>query len=177
VPEDVLAVSSSDIAEALVFLTLQSGHGDSPRANVNDNQMTPSESSTGIEWFEDWPKANDMVDSIYVALIAEPSPPHQECEWAPCRSKGPLRAHTPTTAFVSGDWQPPRCKSAMRKPCDPVSVGEKVCSRERNPTKPPSQKSSAGGSWSMMSTEMKRLIASGEIRVPSTPCDVEASFH
>jgi hypothetical protein len=96
VPEDVVAVSLSDTAEALEFLTLQSGHSDSPRANVNDMQMTPYESSTGIEWFEDWPEANDMVASIYVALIAEPSPQHQECGQAPCRSNGPSRARTPS---------------------------------------------------------------------------------
>jgi hypothetical protein len=83
----------------------------------------------------------------------------------------------PAVAFVSSDRQPARCKSAARKPRDLVFVAQKVCSRERSPMKPPGQKSFAGGLRSMMPTEMKRLIASGEIRAPLAPLNVEASFH
>jgi hypothetical protein len=72
--EDVVNVSLSDTDEALELLTLESGHDYSPRFALNDAHVASSKSSTGNEWFKDWPEANDMAASVYVALTAEPLP-------------------------------------------------------------------------------------------------------
>jgi hypothetical protein len=57
-------LSSSDTEEALELLSLSSACGyHSPLLNLW--------SSSDSELFEDWPKANDMAASVYVALTAD----------------------------------------------------------------------------------------------------------
>jgi hypothetical protein len=73
-PNDVVAVSSSDTNEALKFLMLELECSDSPRPVQTNVQGTSSESSMGSEWFEDWPEANNMVARFYVNLSMESSP-------------------------------------------------------------------------------------------------------
>jgi hypothetical protein len=72
--EDVANVSSSDTDEALELLTLESCRDYSPRSALNDAHVASSESSTGSEWFKDWPEANIKVANVYVALTTESSP-------------------------------------------------------------------------------------------------------
>jgi hypothetical protein len=56
---DLVTLSSSDTEEALELLSLSPAHGLSSRL------------SEGSDLFEDWPKANDMAASVYVAFTAE----------------------------------------------------------------------------------------------------------
>jgi hypothetical protein len=62
----VVNLSSGNTEEALELLSLSPTHGPPSR---------PSDpcSSSGSNLFEDWPKANDMAVSVYVALIADAS--------------------------------------------------------------------------------------------------------
>jgi hypothetical protein len=103
--EDVVNVSSSDTDEALELLRLVSGCNDSPRPTLNDAWVTSSESSTSSDWFEDWPEANDMAASIYVALTAKPSPLYKDRGQASCRSRDLSSACSLKIALMSGDQQ------------------------------------------------------------------------
>jgi hypothetical protein len=63
---DMVDLSSSGTEEALRLLPLSSARGyHSPLSNLR-----PSSDS---ELFEDWPKANDMAASVYVALTVDAS--------------------------------------------------------------------------------------------------------
>jgi hypothetical protein len=60
----VVTLSSSDTEETLELLSLSPSHGPPSR---------PSDpcSSSGNDLFKDWPEANDMAISVYVALTAD----------------------------------------------------------------------------------------------------------
>jgi hypothetical protein len=60
----VVTLLSSDIEEALELLSLSPTHGSPSR---------PSDpySSSGSDLFKDWPGANDMAASVYIALSAD----------------------------------------------------------------------------------------------------------
>jgi hypothetical protein len=59
-------LSSSDTEESLVLLSLSPAHGyHSPLSNL--------QSSSNSDLFRDWLEANDMVASVYIALIADGS--------------------------------------------------------------------------------------------------------
>jgi hypothetical protein len=58
----VVTVSSSDIEEALELLSLGSGHVISSRPLVDEARGLSSSSSTSSDWFEDWPKARNMIN-------------------------------------------------------------------------------------------------------------------
>jgi hypothetical protein len=60
---DVVTLSSSDIEEVLELLSL------SPTCGPHSRLSEPS-SSSNIDFFEDWPEANDMALSVYIALTA-----------------------------------------------------------------------------------------------------------
>jgi hypothetical protein len=75
---DVVTLSSSDTKEALELLSLSPDRGVSSQPSRvgggGGNAQEPSSGSNfGSDLFEDWPKANDMAVSIYVALTAESS--------------------------------------------------------------------------------------------------------
>jgi hypothetical protein len=61
----VETLSPSDAEEALELLSLSPAHG--PHSRLSE----PTSSSSNL--FEDWPEANDMVASVYVALTADAS--------------------------------------------------------------------------------------------------------
>jgi hypothetical protein len=65
----VVTLSSSDTEEALEFLSMSPTRGLSSRLLEGDAQE-PSP-SYGSDLFEDWPEANDMATSVYVALAVE----------------------------------------------------------------------------------------------------------
>jgi hypothetical protein len=65
----VVSVLSSDIEEALELLSL------SPTRDQHSPLLKLC-SSSGSHLFDDWPESNDMVVSVYVALIANPSSSH-----------------------------------------------------------------------------------------------------
>jgi hypothetical protein len=65
----VVTLSSSDTEEAPQFLSLSLARGLTSQPSEGDVQE-PSLSS-GSDLFEDWPKANDMAASVYVALTAD----------------------------------------------------------------------------------------------------------
>jgi hypothetical protein len=79
-------VSSSDKKAALELHFLESGHEVSSRPLLDDARELLLSLSVGCEWFEDWPKANDMAASIYVALTVEPSSSHQARADPSCQS-------------------------------------------------------------------------------------------
>jgi hypothetical protein len=61
---DMVDLSSSDTEEVLELLSLSPTCGyHSPLSNLR--------SSSDSDLFEDWPEANDMAASVYVALIAD----------------------------------------------------------------------------------------------------------
>jgi hypothetical protein len=60
----VVTLSSSDTEEALELLSLSRSHG--PPSRPSDHC-----SSSGNDLFEDWPEANDMAISVYVALTVD----------------------------------------------------------------------------------------------------------
>jgi hypothetical protein len=61
---DMVDLSSSDTEEVLELLSLSPACGyHSPLSNLR--------SSSDSDLFEDWPEANDMAASVYVALIAD----------------------------------------------------------------------------------------------------------
>jgi hypothetical protein len=62
----MVTLSSSDTEAALELLCL------SPTYSPHSRLSEPS-SSSGSDLFEDWPEANDMVVSLYVALTADAS--------------------------------------------------------------------------------------------------------
>jgi hypothetical protein len=62
----LVSLSSRDIEEALELFSLGPTRGPhSPLLELC--------SSSGSDLFDDWPKANDMVASVYVALTADAS--------------------------------------------------------------------------------------------------------
>jgi hypothetical protein len=75
----VVTLSSSDTEEALELLSLSLDHGVSsqPWGDI------------GSDLFKDWPKANDMVGSIYVALTAESSSSQAPIANAPHNERKP----------------------------------------------------------------------------------------
>jgi hypothetical protein len=79
---DVATVSSSDTEEALEFLSLSHVRGVSSRPSEGDAQELSS--SSGSDLFEDWPKANNMAASFYVALTTEASGSRAPAANAPC---------------------------------------------------------------------------------------------
>jgi hypothetical protein len=84
----VVTLSSSDTEEALELLSLSAGHGVSSRPLGGVAQELSTSSSS--DFFEDWPEANDMVASIYVALTAEASSSRASMANAPrgkCKSR------------------------------------------------------------------------------------------
>jgi hypothetical protein len=58
----VVIVSSSDTEEALELLSLGSGHVISSRPLVDEARGLSSSSSTSSDWFEDCPKARNMIN-------------------------------------------------------------------------------------------------------------------
>jgi hypothetical protein len=60
----VVTLSSSDTKEALELLSL------CPTRGLPSRPLEPS-SSYGSDLFEDWPEANDMAVSVYVALTSD----------------------------------------------------------------------------------------------------------
>jgi hypothetical protein len=63
---DMVDLSSSDIEEALELLSLSPARGyHTPLLNL--------QSSSDSDFFEDWPKANDMITNVYVALTTDAS--------------------------------------------------------------------------------------------------------
>jgi hypothetical protein len=73
---DVPSLSSSDTEEALELLSLRPAHGP-------HSPLLELRSSSDIELFNDWPKANDMVASVYVALIVDALSSHMSIVSAP----------------------------------------------------------------------------------------------
>jgi hypothetical protein len=63
---DVASLSSSDTEEALELLSLTPTRG--PHYPLSDLRL-----SCGSDLFDDWPEANDMAASVYVALTADAS--------------------------------------------------------------------------------------------------------
>jgi hypothetical protein len=61
----VVTLSSSDTEEALELLSFSPDHGVSSQPWGGGD--------IGRDLFKDWPKANDMAVSVYVALTAESS--------------------------------------------------------------------------------------------------------
>jgi hypothetical protein len=110
-PNDVVAVSSSDTNEALKFLMLELECSDSPRPVQTNVQGTSSESSMGSEWFEDWPEANNMVARFYVNLSMESSPSCRDHGRASCCSRGRPCARISKISSMSCDQRPTRRKS------------------------------------------------------------------
>jgi hypothetical protein len=80
---DVVTLSSSDTEEALELLSLSPARG--PHSPLSELR---SSSSSGL--LDDWPEANDMATSVYVALTEDAlsscastvSAPH--CTQKPC---------------------------------------------------------------------------------------------
>jgi hypothetical protein len=175
--EDIVNVSSSDTDEALELLTLASGHSYSSQVALNNSQVASSESSTGSEWFEDWPEANDVAASIYVALTTDPLPSHLERGGASHRPRGRSRARNNEVASASGDQQPAERKSVGRKLRDQSSASRKPHDRKCSPVKPPIRMSAASGSRNRKSTEAKKLLADSNSEAPLLPHDVEDSFQ
>jgi hypothetical protein len=68
---DVVTLSSSDTEEALDFLSIGLVRGLSSRLSEGDTREPSLSSSSDL--FEDWPKANDMAASVYVALTVKGS--------------------------------------------------------------------------------------------------------
>jgi hypothetical protein len=62
----VVTLSSSDTEEALELLFLSP-----PRDSVS--HISEPSYSSGSDQFDDWPEANDIAVSVYVALIADAS--------------------------------------------------------------------------------------------------------
>jgi hypothetical protein len=60
----VVTLSSSYTKEALELLSLSPARGP-------HSQLSGLRSSSGSDLFEDWPEANDMAASVYVALTAD----------------------------------------------------------------------------------------------------------
>jgi hypothetical protein len=77
----VVTLSSSNTKKALEFLFLSSNCD--PLSRVSK----PSSSSDN-DLFEDWPEANDMATSVYVALIADASSSHALIVDAPRGDQG-----------------------------------------------------------------------------------------
>jgi hypothetical protein len=77
----VASLSCSDTEEELELLPLSPAHGlHSPLSGLH--------SSSGSDLFDDWPGANDMVASVYVALSADASSSHASMASAPyCTQK------------------------------------------------------------------------------------------
>jgi hypothetical protein len=65
----VVTLSSSDTVEALELLSL------SPARDPH-SPLSKFRSSSGGDLFNDWPEANDMVVSVYVALTTHASSSH-----------------------------------------------------------------------------------------------------
>jgi hypothetical protein len=65
----VVTVSSSDTEEALELLSLGPCHD--LASPVSSGNIREPSSSSGSELFEDWPEANDIMTSVYVALTME----------------------------------------------------------------------------------------------------------
>jgi hypothetical protein len=86
---DVVTLSSSDSEEALEVLSLSPAHDLTSQLSEGD-VLEPS-SNSGSDLFEDWPKANNMSASIYVALTAEASSSRASMADAP---RGEQRTHT-----------------------------------------------------------------------------------
>jgi hypothetical protein len=72
-PDNVVTMSLSDTEEALELLSLSPSCGAFSRPSEDDAPEPSSSSTVGSGLFEDWPKANDMAASVYVALTTEPS--------------------------------------------------------------------------------------------------------
>jgi hypothetical protein len=64
--DDVVTLSSSDTKEALELLSLNPARGP-------HSPLLKLRSSSGSDLFDDWPEANDMAVSIYVALTTDAS--------------------------------------------------------------------------------------------------------
>jgi hypothetical protein len=64
--DDVVTLSSSDTKEALELLSLNPARGP-------HSALLKLRSSSGSDLFDDWPEANDMAVSIYVALTTDAS--------------------------------------------------------------------------------------------------------
>jgi hypothetical protein len=67
----VVTISSSNTEEALELLSLGPCHNLASQVS-GDNVRGPT-SSSGSDLFEDWPKANDITMSVYIALTMEAS--------------------------------------------------------------------------------------------------------
>jgi hypothetical protein len=65
----VVTLSSSDTKEALEPLSLSHARGFSSRLSEGGAQVPLS--SSGSDLFKDWPEANDMAVSVYIALTVE----------------------------------------------------------------------------------------------------------
>jgi hypothetical protein len=62
----VVSLLSSEIEEALELLSLSPSRGP-------HSPLSKFRSSSGSDLFDDWPKANDMAVSVYIALTADAS--------------------------------------------------------------------------------------------------------
>jgi hypothetical protein len=62
----VITLSSSDTEEALELLSLSPARGP-------HSPLSKLRSSSGCDLFDDWPEANDMAVSVYVALTTDAS--------------------------------------------------------------------------------------------------------
>jgi hypothetical protein len=68
-----------------VFLSLGLGHDTLSRPSVDSTRELSPSSSAGSDCFEDWPEANDMAASVYVALTVEHLSSHQVGTGMPCQ--------------------------------------------------------------------------------------------
>jgi hypothetical protein len=72
----VVTLSSSDAEEALELLSLSPAH-------VPPSRSSEPCSKSGSNLFEDWPEANNMVVSVYVALTVDALSSHALMATAP----------------------------------------------------------------------------------------------
>jgi hypothetical protein len=130
----VVALSSSDTEEALKLLFSCPPHGPV-------SQVSEPFSGSGSDQFEDWPKANDMAASAYVALTTDV-----------------LRSHTTTVNAPHGDRVSRANISSTRRSRSWVSSSRK----------PHRQKPAAAGTPWRKSKKMK--TDTGHPLVVPTPC-------
>jgi hypothetical protein len=118
--------SSSDIDEALAFLSLSPAHGLSYRLSEGDARE-PSLSS-GSDLFEDWPEANDMAVSIYVTLTMEASSSHASMADAP---RGKQKSHADSSVTQQPRSRVAPSRRPHRRKTEDVDVSRRSSKRTK----------------------------------------------
>jgi hypothetical protein len=122
---DVVSLSSSDIEEALEFLSLCPARG--PHSPLSELY-----SCSGSDLFDDWPKANDMAVSVYVALMTDALSSRASAFSAPhCTRKSfdngssTRQSHTRATSSQKPRWRKSAFTSAPQKKSKKMKVDAK----------------------------------------------------